>query len=335
MAKPQAVTLQEIYQARQQVTSLIRVTPMIQAAELGSRAGPAVYLKLENLQATGSFKLRGAANKLASLDRQERERGVVTVSTGNHGRAVALAARELGIPATVCLSHGVPSNKIAAIKSLGAIVEISGESYDEAEAHAAALQKEQRLTLIEPFDDPQIIAGQGTIALEILETLPAVDTAVVPLSGGGLISGIAIALKAANPAIRVYGVSMNRAPVMYHSLRAGAPLTMPEEPTLADALRGGIGSPNRHTFQLVQQLVDETLLVTEDEIAMAMVHALQVHRQVVEGGGAVGLAAVLSEKITGLGRHVVVVISGGNVPVEQLLQLARDREDRYPEEQAL
>jgi threonine dehydratase len=321
MAAEPAVTLQDVYRARQRVAALARVTPLVRAADLDRHTGGAVYLKLENLQRTGSFKLRGATNRLASLAPPEQQRGVVTVSTGNHGRAVALAARELEIPAVVCLSQSVPQNKVAAIESLGAAVEVYGESYDEAEAHALMLQRERGLTLIDPFDDPQIIAGQGTIALEILETLPEVDTAVIPLSGGGLISGIGLALKAANPAIRVYGVSMTRAPVMVHSLRAGSPVSLPEEPTLADALMGGIGSPNRYTFRIVQQLVDDTILVTEEEIAAAMAYALQVHHQVVEGGGAVGLAAVLHDKIVKLGRHIVVVISGGNVAVDRLLAI--------------
>jgi threonine dehydratase len=321
MAESPVITLQDIYRARQRIAPLARVTPLVRAADLDCHAGGAVHLKLENLQGTGSFKLRGATNKLASLTPAEQERGVITVSTGNHGRAVALAARELGIPAVVCLSRAVPANKVAAIESLGATVEIYGESYDEAEAHALTLRQQRGLTLIEPFDDPQIIAGQGTIALEILETHPDIDTAVVPLSGGGLISGVALALKAANPAIRVYGVSMTRAPVMVHSLRAGAPVSLPEEPTLADALMGGIGSPNRYTFRLVQQLVDDTILVTEEEIAAAMAYALQVHHQVVEGGGAVGLAAVLHEKVAKLGRQVVIVVSGGNVSIDRLLEI--------------
>jgi threonine dehydratase len=321
MAETPVTTLQDVYRARGRIRALARVTPLERAEDLDRLAGGAVYLKLENLQRTGSFKLRGATNKLASLAPAGQQRGVITVSTGNHGRAVALAARELGIPAVVCLSRGVPSNKVAAIGALGAAVEVYGESYDEAEAHATKLQEERGLTLIEPFDDPQIIAGQGTIALEILETHPDIDTAVVPLSGGGLISGVALALKAANPAIRVYGVSMTRAPVMFHSLRAGAPVSLPEEPTLADALMGGIGSPNRYTFRLVQQLVDDIVLVTEEEIAAAMVYALKVHHQVVEGGGAVGLAAVLHERIHKLGRQVVIVISGGNVSVDRLLEI--------------
>jgi threonine dehydratase len=321
MTETAAVTLQDVYCARQRVAALARVTPLVRAADLDRHTGGAAFLKLENLQRTGSFKLRGATNKLASLAPAEQRLGVVTVSTGNHGRAVALAARELGIPAVVCLSRAVPQNKVAPIESLGAAVEVYGESYDEAERHALSLQRERGLTLVDPFDDPQIIAGQGTIALEILDMQPDVDTCVVPLSGGGLISGVALALKAANPAIRVYGVSMTRAPVMVHSLRAGFPVSLPEEPTLADALMGGIGSPNRYTFRMVQQLVDDTILVTEDEIAAAMAYALRVHRQVVEGGGAVGLAAVLHDKIAKLGRQVVIVISGGNVSIDRLLEI--------------
>jgi threonine dehydratase len=325
-----AVTMRDVYTARQRIRGIAVKTPLIDSPELTERVGGSVHLKLENVQRTGAFKIRGAANKLQSLTEGERERGVITVSSGNHGRAVAYVARELGVQAVVCMSTRVPSNKVEGIRRLGAEVVLHGESYDEAERQALRLQVERGLTMIPPFDDPDIIAGQGTIGLEILEDLPEVDTVVVPLSGGGLLSGIALALKSADASIRTVGVSMDRAPVMFHSLRAGHPIEMAEEETIADALVGGIGLDNAYTFRMIQALVDETLLVTEEEIAEAMAFALERQRLVVEGGGAVALAALLQGKVTRLGENVVVVLSGGNVEMPLLLEIAQRHIDVEP-----
>lgn len=318
-----SVTLRDVFHARKRMAGVAVRTPLISSPGLSDRTGAAVFLKLENVQRTGAFKIRGAANKLQSLTPEERKRGVITVSSGNHGRAVAYVARELGIAATVCMSTHVPTNKVEAIRRLDAEVIVHGESYDEAERRATTLERERGLTMISPFDDPYIIAGQGTIGLEILEDLPEVHTAVVPLSGGGLLSGIALTLKAADPSIHTVGVSMDRAPVMYHSLRAGHPIEMEEEETLADALAGGIGLDNRYTFRMIREYVDETLLVTEKEIAGAMAFALEEHHQVVEGGGAVALAALMHGKVKDVGENVVVVISGGNVDLPLLLEIAQ------------
>ena len=325
------VTLQDIYQARQRIASIVRKTPLIYSAELAELTGAKTYLKLESLQETGSFKIRGATNKILCLTAQEpvvsssnpKARGVITVSTGNHGRAVAYVAQQLGLKAVICLSRAVPSNKVAALERLGAEVVVHGQSYDEATAYATRLQDERSLTWVDPFDDPFIIAGQGTIGLELLEALPTIDTAIVPLSGGGLISGVALALKSAAPQIRVIGVSMTRAPVMYHSLRAGRPIKMEEKETLADALAGGLGANNRHTFQMVQSYVDDTLLVSEGEIAAGMAFALEQHRLVVEGGGAVGIAALLHHKVQLPGQHVAVVVSGSNVDLAALIKIVQ------------
>jgi threonine dehydratase len=199
---------------------------------------------------------------------------------------------------------------------------VTGDSYEQAEIHALQLQEERRLTLIDPFDDPLVIAGQGTIGLELLEDIPEIDTVIVPLSGGGLISGIALALKSASPSIRVIGVTMDRAPVMYHSLRAGAPIEMTEEDTIADALVGNIGVNNKYTFRMVQEYVDDTVLVSDEEIATAMAFALEEHHLVVEGGGAVGIAALLHRRVNELGRNVVVVLSGSSVDLPLLLKVA-------------
>ena len=318
-----SVTLRDVYAARARISGIAVRTPFFDSAELTNRTGSAIYLKLENVQRTGAFKIRGAANRLRNLSSAERDRGVVTVSSGNHGRAVAYVAQELGIRAVVCVSMGVPPNKVDAIQKLGAEVVRHGESYDEAEDFATKLQLRHGLTMIPPFDDPHVIAGQGTIALELLEEHPELDTVIVPLSGGGLLSGVALTMKSADPSIRTIGVSMARAPVMYHSLRAGHPIEMEEESTLADALMGGIGLENKYTFDLIRQYVDDTLLVSEDDIANAMVFALEHHHVVVEGGGAVALAAVLCGKVKGLGKHVAVIVSGGNVEIPVLVDIVQ------------
>lgn len=317
--------MRQVYEARRRIGGIALRTPLIESPELTERIGVSVHLKLENLQRTGSFKIRGAANKLLSLSTDELRRGVITVSSGNHGRAVAYVARELGVRAIVCLSTRVPSQKVDAIRRLGAEVVVKGESYDEAEQEAARLRDALGVTVIPPFDDPHVIAGQGTIGLELLEDLPNVDSVVVPLSGGGLLSGIALSLKSADPAIRAVGVSMERAPVMFHSLQAGRPIKMEEEETLADALAGGIGLDNRHTFEMVQAYVDETLLVTEEETADGMAFALENHHLVVEGGGAVSLAALLHSKIRSMGQCIVIVLSGGNVEIPVLMKIAAER----------
>lgn len=317
------MTLRDVYRARRRIAGIALRTPLIESPQLAEDLGAPVYLKLENVQRTGAFKIRGAANKLQTLSALERQRGVVTVSSGNHGRAVAYVARELGVDAVVCMSTRVPANKVDAIRRLGAEVVLHGESYDEAEEYAEQLKEARGLTMIPPFDDPHVIAGQGTIGLELLEDLPDLDTVIVPLSGGGLLSGIALGLKSADDAIRTLGVSMERAPVMFHSLRVGRPIEMEEEETLADALAGGIGLDNRYTFHMVQEYVDESLLVTEEEIAAAMAFALEEHHLVVEGGGAVALAAVMQRRVGGATGNTVVVISGGNVETSRLLKIAQ------------
>jgi threonine dehydratase len=311
------LTQQDIFRARGRITSLVRQTPLVRANALSAHTGEEVFLKLEMLQPTGSFKVRGAANKLLSLSNVERAQGVVTVSTGNHGRAVAYVARALGIAATVCISKSVPENKVEAIRALGASLVIHGISQDEAEVRAKELAA-GGLTLVHPFDDPYIISGQGTIGLELLEDLPELTTALVPLSGGGLIAGVALALKSANPKLRLVGVSMERGPVMVESLKAGRPLELPEDDTLADSLKGGIGLANRYTFGLVQRLVDETVLVSEKDIAGAMRFSLHHERLVLEGAAAVGVAALLSRRVRCDGP-VAVIASGGNVAVDVLL----------------
>lgn len=313
---PFDVSVRDVYLARQSIAPWVLQTPVIETLERDH--GFKAYLKLENLQRTGSFKVRGAFNKLLSLDEEARARGVIAVTTGNHGRAVAYAARVLGLQAVICLSKDTVASKVEAIRRLGAEIVEAGESYDEAVEVAFDLRRRRGLAMIHPFDDPRVIAGQGTLGLELLEQIPQVDAILVPLSGGGLAAGVGVAVKATDPGIRLIGVSMVRGPVMIESLKAGHPLTLPEEKTLADALVGGIGEGNQHTFRMCHELVDETVLVSEDEIAAAMAFAYREHHVVVEGGGAVGLAALLSGKCEAYEESVAVVVSGGNVAVATL-----------------
>lgn len=321
--KTQPPGLIDVYLAKRKIKKSIYRTPIVKSPGLREIVTAECYLKLENLQNTGSFKIRGATNKILSLSDDERKRGVIAVSSGNHGRAVASVAQKYNIPAVICISETVPRNKVQAIRELGAEIVIAGKSYDEASEGAEKLQVERGLTMIHPFDDPYVIAGQGTIGLELIEDLPEIDTAIVPLSGGGLLGGIALTLKSINPKIRTIGVSMDRGPAMFESLKAGRIMEVIEEPTLADALVGGIGKNNAHTFAIIQQFVDETVLVSEGEIAAGMTFALERHQLVVEGGGAVGIAAVLAGKVKEIGENTAIVISGANVDLPVLIEVAQ------------
>ena len=315
------ITLREIERARDAIASQVCRTPLVPAFSLTSDRG-AVFLKLEILQDTGAFKLRGATYALQNLTAAEKDRGVVAISTGNHGRGVAYAARRLGIRAVICMSRLVPQNKREAIAGLGAEVRIFGQSQDEAEEEAARAIAEEGLVPVSPFDHPHVIAGQGTIGLELLEDLPDLDSVLVPVSGGGLIAGVAQAVKSASSRpVRVIGVTMERGAAMHASQAAGRPVLVPEEESLADALGGGIGLDNRHTFAMVRDLVDDLILVSEVEIAAAMAHLYWKERTIAEGSGAVGVAALLSGKARDLGRKTAVVISGRNVDMTAFTQV--------------
>ena len=313
--------LADLYAARQRLAGLVRRTPLQPSPALAALAGGEVRLKLECLQETGAFKLRGATNKLASLSAEDRARGVIAVSTGNHGRAVAFAARRLGVRAVVCLSALVPENKVAAIRDLGAEVVIEGKSQDAAEVVAGRLIEAEGLVYVHPFDDPAVLLGQGTIGLELIEDWPTLDTCLVPLSGGGLMAGIALALKRVNPAIRMIGITMEQGAAMHESLAAGRPVAVDEVASLADSLGGGIGMANRWTLPLCRELVDETLLVSEAEIAAGMRHLLLTERLVAEGGAAVGVAALLAGKVDLAGRRAAILVSGQNVDMAKLLEV--------------
>ena len=318
------VTVKDLYRARAAIAPLVRRTPLVPSPTLGDRIGAAVHLKLETLQDTGSFKIRGASHCLAGMSEAERARGVVTVSSGNHGPAVACAASRLGVRAVVCLSELVPDNKIDNVKHNGGEARIVGRSFDEAAIEAERLISEQGMTLVHAFDDRFVAAGAGTIGLELLEDLPDLDTVVVPLSGGGLIGGIALALKAASRSIRVVGVSMERGAAMIESQRAGRPVQVEELSTLADALGGGIGLENRYTFALVRDAVDDLVTVNEAEIADGIRHAFREERQIVEGAGAVGMAALLAGRVADIGGTVAVVVSGRNIDIDQLLKIVTE-----------
>ena len=297
-------------------------TPLIASRNLLARTGQPVWLKLETLQPIGAFKIRGATNALKRLTVDQRKFGVVCCSTGNHGRAVAYVAAKLGIPATVCVSTLVPENKVASIKALGADVRRSGANQEDAQKEANVITKETGAIDIPPFDYPAVIEGQGTIALEILEDAANIETILVPLSGGGLIGGIALAAKSLKPSIRIIGISMERGAAMQASLAAGKPVEVEEVPSLADSLGGGIGTDNRWTFDLCRKLVDDVVLLSEGEIYAGMRSLLLEDKIVAEGAGAVGVGAILAGKVK-LKGPTALVISGQNVDMPQLLAVAR------------
>ena len=318
------ITLRDLYLARARIAPWTRRTPLGVSPSLSALGLARVFLKLETAQETGAFKLRGATNFIRASGNTVRAPGVVTVSTGNHGRAVAHAARCVGARAVVCMSELVPSHKREVIEALDAEIRIVGRSQDEAEVEAQRLVAEEKFTLVHPFDDPLVIAGQGTVGLEIVEDLPEVDTVIAGLSGGGLISGIALAVKAANPRARVVGVTMDRGAAMYESVQAGHPVEVEEKPSLADSLGGGIGLDNRFTFELTRALVDDFVLVTESEIARAMRHLYWNERLIAEGGGAVPVAAVIAGRIPDLSGNVVCVVSGGNVDMTEFTRIVTE-----------
>jgi threonine dehydratase len=313
--------LADIWNARKAIAGLVLHTPLIAAPALSAVTGQEVLLKLETLQPVGAFKLRGAVNAVSRLSDEQKRRGIGCCSTGNHGRAVAYAASRAGIRAIVCLSALVPETKVRAIQMLGADVRRVGNSQDDAQAEIDRLVDSEGLTDIPPFDHPHVIAGQGTIALELLEDRPDLAAIVVPLSGGGLISGIALAAKALKPQIKIIGVSMEHGAAMHESLAAGHPVEVKEVPSLADSLGGGIGLGNRWTFPICRALVDETILLSEQEIYRGMRALYRDQKLVTEGAAAVGAAALIAGKLQ-LEGPTALIISGHNVDPEQFLAIA-------------
>jgi threonine dehydratase len=319
-------TLHDVYSARARIKPLIVETPLLASAELADRTGAqTVHLKLECLQPTGSFKIRGAANKILSLDAHSKKRGVVTFSTGNHGKAVAYVAAKVGVRAVVCLSEHVPPYRAEAIRKLGAEVSVKGRSQDQAEENYRQLVASAGYVPVVPFDDPMIIAGQGTIALDILADLPDADVLLVPLSGGGLLAGIAMAAKSIHPGIHIVGLSIERSPAMLESLKAGGPVQVEEKDTIADSLLGGIGQNNLYTLPLVKKYTDEHILVSEDEIRDGMYHLFDRHRLIIEGAAAVGVGALLNRRIDVKGKSVVAILSGSSVQSQAYVSIVQKK----------
>lgn len=321
MSAPRPVTLTDIRDAHKRVAGRVTRTPLRLSPFLSEQAGHPVKLKLETMQDTGAFKLRGATNALLSLSDENKGRGVIAVSTGNHGRGVAFAAKALGIKCAVYMSELVPGVKVDAIRKLGAEVVIVGRSQDEAEIAAFERIEKDGLTYIHPFDDPHVIAGQGTVGLEIIEDMPDVANVLVPLSGGGLFAGIAVAVKTLKPDTRLIGITMDQGAAMIESLNAGKPVPVEEVESLADSLGGGIGLENAYTFEITKRLIDETLLLPEEAIASAMRTLFREDRIVAEGGAAVGVGALLSRRLDLKSGPTAIVVSGCNVDMDRFIEI--------------
>ena len=310
------VTLHQIYHASCVLRDVARKTDMIEAAALSSLTDCSLFLKTENLQLTGSFKLRGAYYKISKLSEEQKKAGILACSAGNHAQGVALAASRAGLRAVICMPDGAPMTKVEATKGFGAEVVLVKGGYDDAYAYACKLRDETGMTFIHPFDDDEVIAGQGTIGLEILDQLPDVDIVLVPVGGGGLLSGVAYAIKSLNPKVKVFGVQAENAASMQRSLQAGTPLTLEKAGTFADGI--AVRHPGDRTFAMCRQWADGILTVTEDEIAAAILTLMEKQKMIAEGAGAVGLAAVLAKKLDTQGKKVCCLISGGNIDVNIL-----------------
>jgi threonine dehydratase len=313
----------DVKAAAGRIGGLATRTPLIPSFGLSGLTGSDVRLKLETTQPTRAFKVRGAANVIIANDHIDPGHGVVAYSTGNHGRAVAYVASTLGLPATVCMSHNTTRDKQDSLRALGAEVRLHGQSQDEAATIALDLA-EQGALLVDPINDPLTTAGQGTIGIEIVEQWDEVDTVVVPVSGGALMAGIALAVRTMRPRARLVGVSMDRGAAMHASLAAGHPVVVPEVASLADSLQGGITPDNDHSFEMVRDLVDDLVLVTEEDIAVAMAWAVIEERVVLEGAGAVPIAALLSHPRELFGSRVALVATGAMVDDSLLIRVVTE-----------
>ncbi|MFR7821116.1 threonine ammonia-lyase [Candidatus Pseudoruminococcus sp.] len=305
------LTLDKIYHASYVLKEVIRPTDMIKATNLSDDCN--IYLKTENLQVTGSFKVRGAYYKISQLSEEEKAKGVIACSAGNHAQGVALAAAKNHIKSLICIPSGAPISKVEATKGYGAEVCLVNGTYDDAHDKAVELQKESGATFIHPFDDEQVIAGQGTIGLEILDQLPDLDAVIVPIGGGGLISGVAFAIKQLRPDVKVYGVQSAGAPSMYLSVAHDKIETLPGVNTISDGI--AVKTPGDNTFEICKQYVDEIMTVTDDEVATAILTLMEKQKLVAEGAGAVSVAAALFNKFPIKGKNVVCLVSGGNIDV--------------------
>lgn len=306
------INLQDIRDARETIRNLVRRTPLVHSQFLSNFCDGEVYLKLENLQTTNSFKIRGALNKMLHLSAEEMKRGVVTASAGNHAQAVAIGAEKLKLSARIVIPRNTPKIKIDKIRKHNVELILHGDIYDEAEQKAIDLAKEDGLTYISPYNDRLVIAGQGTIGLEVHEDLPTVDTVIVPVGGGGLISGIGVAIKSIEPSVQIIGVQSEASPVMYESLKADKIVDVEMRESIADGLFGGIEKGSM-TFGIVQEYVDDLLLVKEETIRKAIFLLWDKEKQVVEGAGATAIAPIIESKGLFMGKEIVAVISGGNI----------------------
>ncbi len=308
------LTIDSVYQAKRALEGVARKTDVIRASKLCP--GADLYLKTENLQVTGSFKLRGAYYKMTCLSEEEKARGVIACSAGNHAQGVALAAKKNGIKSVICLPEGAPISKVEATKNYGAEVCLVPGVYDDAYQKALQLRDEKGYTFLHPFNDEEVIAGQGTIALEIAEQLPGVDIVIVPIGGGGLISGIAYTMKTLNPKVKIYGVEAAGAPCMKNALEKGGLEKLSSVSTIADGI--AVKQPGDLTYDICSKYVDEIVTVTDDEISAAILALMEKQKLVAEGAGAVGVAAVMFNKINLEGKKAVCVLSGGNIDVSIL-----------------
>ena len=318
------ITLKDVEEARARIGGIVQPTPCLRSRAFSEELGAHAWFKYETLQLTGSFKVRGAYNKIAGLPADEVRRGVITASAGNHAQGVAFSATQAGVPSIIVMPVTTPLIKIENTRRLGGEVVLAGEIFDEAYQEARRLERERGLVFVHPFDDEQVMAGQGTIGLEILEQTPEVEVVVVPIGGGGLISGIATAIKAKRPSVRIYGVQTAAAPAMAESFQAGQIRVCPAERSVADGI--AVKTPGERTFEHIRHHVDAVVTVSEDEIRAAMVRLVETGKTVTEGAAAVTLAAMAAHRIPDVaGRHVVMLLSGANVDVALLARII----DRY------
>jgi len=313
------LTLDKVYHANYVLKDVIRKTDLIYAPKINTECE--VYLKTENLQITGSFKVRGAYYMMSQLTAEERSKGVIACSAGNHAQGVALAAAKNGIRSVICLPDSAPISKVEATKSYGADVCLVKGVYDDAYAHALKLRDDKGYSFIHPFDDENVIYGQGTIGLELLDQIPDMDAVVVPIGGGGLISGVAFAIKSLNPNIKVYGVQSAGAPSMFNSVRDNGIQKLDSVSTIADGI--AVKSPGENTFKYCSEYVDEIVTVSDDEISAAILALMEQHKLVTEGAGAVAVAAVMFGKVPVCGKKAVCILSGGNIDVTILSRVIK------------
>jgi threonine dehydratase len=308
------VTLADVQAARRRIRDAVSLTPCARSERLSRLTRTHASLKLENLQMTGAYKERGALHKILTLGAEERKRGLIAASAGNHAQAVAYHAGRHGVKATIVMPETTPIMKVANTRGHGARVVLHGSSYDDAYAEARRLERDEGMTFVHPFDDEAVIAGQGTVGLEVLEQVPDLDAVVVPVGGGGLVSGIAVAVKALSPQVKVVGVQTEALPSMQAALDAGRVVDVEPGSTVADGI--AVKRAGDVTFDHVRRLVDEVVTVSEEEIASAILYLLEKEKSVVEGAGAVGVAALMHHRLSGLeGKRVCAVVSGGNIDV--------------------